>query len=116
MSLGLLYPTRGDFIALVTRDDDAELVRRTKRAMAAATDLPVWSLNGSPSIPGVDWSDHRSYWAKGFPALMVTDTALFRNDRYHAARDTPDTLDYGRMAKVVSGVHAAVVALARQPP
>jgi hypothetical protein len=44
---------------------------------------------------------------------MITDTAFYRNQRYHTARDTPDTLDYVRMAKVVQGVHQAVLALAR---
>lgn len=42
----------------------------------------------------------------------MTDTAFYRNDRYHTDRDTPDTLDYARMAKVVAGVHHAVLALA----
>ncbi len=44
---------------------------------------------------------------------MVTDTAFYRNDRYHTPRDTPDTLDYRRMADVVRGVHRAVLTLAR---
>ena len=79
----------------------------------AATLLGVYSINGPAWIPGLDFSDHRSYWAHGYPAVMVTDTAFYRNDRYHMARDTPDTLDYRRMAEVVRGVHAAVVMLAR---
>ena len=41
-------------------------------------------------------------------AVMVTDTAFFRNADYHTARDTPDRLDYARMAMVVDGVHAMV--------
>jgi len=81
--------------------------------MQAATLLDVYSMNGPAWIPGLDFSDHRSYWAHGYPAVMVTDTAFYRNDGYHTARDTPDTLDYRRMAEVVRGVHAAVVMLAR---
>ena len=42
---------------------------------------------------------------------MVTDTAFYRNPRYHTSDDTPDTLDYERMALVVDGVVAAVRAL-----
>jgi hypothetical protein len=44
---------------------------------------------------------------------MVTDTAPFRNPSYHTARDTPDTLDYERMAKVTAGLLAVVGKLAR---
>jgi Zn-dependent M28 family amino/carboxypeptidase len=111
--LGLIYPSTGNFIAVIGRLGETRLVRRVKRAMQAATTLHVYSMNGPAWIPGLDFSDHRSYWAHDYPALMVTDTAFYRNDRYHTARDTPDTLDYGRMAEVVRGVHAAVLMLAR---
>jgi len=62
------------------------------------------------------FSDHSYYWAHGFPAVMVTDTAFMRNGRYHTAEDTPDTLDYARMAEVVRGVRCAVEAVARRQP
>ena len=61
------------------------------------------------------FSDHRNYWASGFDAVMITDTAFYRNPHYHQASDTPETLDYVRMNEVVEGVTAAVVALARAP-
>jgi hypothetical protein len=57
-------------------------------------------------VPGVDFSDHRNYWSAGYPAAMITDTSFYRNNRYHTAQDTPDTLDYERMAMVVKGVYA----------
>ena len=91
----------------------AMIALEMKRSMQAATPLQVYSMNAPAWIPGIDFSDHRSYWAHGYPAVMITDTAFYRNDRYHTARDTPDTLDYGRMAEVVRGIHAAVCALAR---
>jgi hypothetical protein len=45
-----------------------------------------------------------NYWHRGIPAVMITDTAMFRNANYHKETDTPDTLDFGRMAEVVNGV------------
>ena len=111
--LRLFYPSRGNFVAVVGRLSDIGLVRQVKAAMRSASDLDVRSMNGPAWVPGVDFSDHLSYWAHGFPAVMVTDTAFYRNDRYHTERDTPETLDYRRMAQVVEGVHAAVRALAR---
>jgi Iap family predicted aminopeptidase len=65
--------------------------------------LPVYST----TVP-FDLSDHVSYREAGFPAVMITDTAFFRNPNYHQETDTPDTLDYERMAEVVNGVYRAV--------
>ena len=81
--------------------------------MAEAGTLPVRSINAPRFVPGVDFSDQLNYWDAGFDALMITDTAFYRNPRYHTAADTPETLDYPRMAAVVEGVHAAVLALDR---
>jgi Peptidase family M28 len=107
--LGWLYPTKGDFIAIVSRLHDWAETRRLKAAMLGASDLPVRSINTLPIVPGVDFSDHLCYWEQGMPAVMVTDTAFNRNPAYHGAGDTFDRLDYRRMAKVVQGVYAYAV-------
>lgn len=106
-----LYPSRGNFIAVIGKMGQGRLARRVKGAMKGASDLPVESMNGPASIPGVDFSDHASYWSHGIPAVMVTDSSFYRNDRYHTAEDTPESLDYSRMAHVVEGVYQAVLAL-----
>ena len=108
--LKAFYPSRGNFIAVVGRLGQASIGRRVKRAMRGASPLPVRSINAPRSIPGVDFSDHLNYWNAGYDAVMITDTAFYRNPNYHTARDTHDTLDYERMAMVVRGVHAAVLA------
>lgn len=113
--LGVLYPDRGDFVAIVGDWDQAGLVRSMKRAMLESSPLPVRSINAPRTLPGIDFSDHRSYWTFGFPAVMVTDTAFFRNPRYHTAGDTPERLDYARMAEVVEATLGAVRALAARP-
>ena len=102
--LDLMYSNRGDFIGIVGRIQDWSATRKIKAGMLGATDLPVYSINALALVPGVDFSDHSSYWAEGYPALMVTDTAFYRNPHYHQAGDTADTLDYERMAKVIQGV------------
>jgi hypothetical protein len=112
--LRLLYPDRGNFIAVVGRTRDGLLVRRVKRSMRSGSDLPVHSIAAPRAVPGLDLSDHASYWDAGYPAVMITDTAFYRNDRYHTERDTPDSLDYGRMAKVVDGLLEAVRDLAEK--
>jgi Zn-dependent M28 family amino/carboxypeptidase len=107
------YPTQGNFIAVVSKLDHGLVVRRVKRAMRNASPLPVYSINAPRFVPGVDFSDHRNYWEAGYNAVMITDTAFYRNKNYHTVGDTPDTLDYRRMAMVVQGVYAAVLAFAR---
>jgi hypothetical protein len=69
----------------------------------------VESINSPRGVPGVDFSDHLNYWKLGMPAVMVTDTAFLRNPNYHAATDTPDTLDYARMSDVVRGLYAVAM-------
>jgi hypothetical protein len=64
------------------------------------------------SLQGVSWSDHRSFWDVGVPALMVTDTAPFRDPHYYRASDTPERLDYDRIARLVTGLTEVVVSLA----
>jgi hypothetical protein len=104
--LELLYPDQGDFIAIVGRFGDFSITRRVKALGTGATNLPIESINAPAKVPGVDFSDHLSYWHFKLPAVMVTDTAFLRNPNYHQVSDTPDTLDYGRMAKVVQAVYA----------
>jgi Zn-dependent M28 family amino/carboxypeptidase len=106
--LQLWYPGKGNFIGVVGTSNQGAWIKRIKAGMKGATDLPVYSIRAPASVPGVDFSDHASYWPYNIPAVMVTDTAFFRNQAYHTLEDTADSLDYARMAKVVVSVSAAV--------
>jgi len=103
----LLYPDRGDFIAVAGRWADRGLTREVKRAMRSAGRISVVSFT-APRSAGLDGSDQINYWDLGIPAVMVTDTSFVRNPNYHAPGDTAATLDYRRMAGVVDGVLNAV--------
>ncbi|HEX4949108.1 MAG TPA: M28 family peptidase [Blastocatellia bacterium] len=111
--LKLLYPSRGNFIAIVGNFGQIGLVRKVKRAMRAAALLPVHSINAPGWLPGIDFSDHLNYWRQGYPAVMITDTSFYRNENYHTAQDTLEKLDYNRMAKVVQAVYGAILDLSR---
>lgn len=106
--MGWFYPDRGTFITVVGTFGQGRTVRRVKAAMQSASTLPVRSISAPASLTGIDWSDHANYWNAGYEAVMITDTSFYRNPNYHTAADTPETLDYGRMADVVSGVVSAV--------
>lgn len=106
--LDAFYPSSADFIGVVGNVASRALVSRTARAFANASPLPVEAA-AMPGIVGeAAWSDHWSFWQFGVPALMVTDTALFRNPNYHTPDDLPDTLDYERMTAVVTGLSGVV--------
>lgn len=111
--LRAFYPSPGDFISIVGSLPQGFQTRRLKAGMRAATPLPVYSINAPTLIPGVDFSDHLNYWKAGYPALMITDTAFYRNTAYHTANDTPDRLNYSKMAMVVQGVYAATLELGK---
>jgi hypothetical protein len=106
--LKVIYPSRGNYIAVVGRWDQGKWVKRVKVGMKGATDLPVYSIRAPAVVPGIDFSDHLNYWPLGFNALMVTDTAFYRNKAYHEKDDTADRLDYERMSKVVIAVFEAL--------
>jgi Zn-dependent M28 family amino/carboxypeptidase len=110
--LGMVYPTRGDFIGFVGDRSSRDLVRRAVATFRRTTEFPSEGAALFRAVPGVGWSDHWAFWHEGYPALMVTDTAPFRYPHYHKVSDTPDKLDYGRMARVVGGLAHVIEELA----
>ena len=102
------YPTKANFIAVVSNLSNMLEVREVKSVLKSSTNLPVYSMNAPTFIPGIDFSDHQNYWKFDFPSVMITDTAFYRSNNYHTQNDTPDTLDYEKMAKVVEGVFEMV--------
>jgi len=106
--LKLFYPSKGNFIAIVGRWKDKRLNKKVRRAFKKSSELPVKSLSAPSFLPGVDFSDHLNYWNEGYRAVMVTDTAFYRNSSYHQPSDTPDTLDYEKMGLVIKGVFRAI--------
>ncbi|HEU4352447.1 MAG TPA: M28 family peptidase [Burkholderiales bacterium] len=112
--LGLFYPDRADFIAFVGDLGARGLVRRSIEAFRKRAKFPSEGVAAPSFIPGVTWSDHWSFRRHGYPAIMITDTAFYRYPHYHLPSDTPDKLDYERMARVTLGLAAMLNELADQ--
>jgi hypothetical protein len=106
--LHLMYPSRANFIAVASRWDQGDWIRKVKSGMKQTTDLPVYSIRAPSFLPGIDFSDHLNYWPYDIKALMITDTAFYRNKMYHEKGDTADRLDYWRMSKVVVALFEAL--------
>lgn len=109
----LFYPSTGDFIAFVANVRSRGLLHQTMRSFRGHARIPSEGAAAPAWIEGIGWSDHWAFWQHGYPAIMVTDTALFRNPHYHTAGDTPATIDYPRMARLVAGLSRVVEDLAR---
>ncbi|MEM6552505.1 MAG: M20/M25/M40 family metallo-hydrolase [Planctomycetota bacterium] len=102
----------GDFISVVSDVRSCRVLRRFRRGFRRASSLPMIAAP-VPRARELLWlSDHGPFWDLGYPAMMVTDTSWFRNPHYHEMTDTPATLDYERMTRVLTGVVGGVAALA----
>jgi len=110
--LRFFYPDTGNFIGFVGNLRSKALVRRAVRSFREHARFPSEGLAAPGWLTGVGWSDHWSFWQAGFPAIMVTDTALFRYRQYHTPADHPGIVDYGRFARVVEGLVKVVIDLA----
>jgi Zn-dependent M28 family amino/carboxypeptidase len=107
-SMKLFYPNTGNFIAVVGNFSSSGLVKLVSKQMRTAA-IQVSTIKAPSWVQGVDFSDHRNYWKFGYDAVMVTDTAFYRNANYHETTDTANTLDFGRMQEVITGVCRVLV-------
>ncbi|HEX8257063.1 MAG TPA: M28 family peptidase [Allosphingosinicella sp.] len=113
--LGLLYPHKGDFVAFVGLTSSRAFVRKAVASFRAHAAFPSVGGTAPGIVPGIDWSDHWSFEQVGIPALMLTDTAPFRYPHYHSIADTPDKVDYERLARVVAGLDRTIRGWALPP-
>ena len=112
--LSWFYPDRADFIAFVGDIGSRTLVRRAIGAFRQSARFPSQGVAAPAAIPGVTWSDHWSFRQHDTPAIMVTDTAFYRYPHYHLPSDTPEKLDYLRLARVTLGLAAVIKELANE--
>lgn len=111
--LSLFYPDTANFVALVTNLRSRSIMHKFAHAFRKVSTFPLEHLATFSFIMGVDWSDHRSFWKRGYPALMVTDTAFYRYPYYHSAQDTADKVMYGKLAELTESLYAATLELAK---
>lgn len=110
--LSLQYPDKGDFIAVLGNLSSISLARQTQKSLL--DHIPVARLN-LPDITGAfNHADQYSYWQYDIPAVLVTDTGVYRNANNQQSTDTASTLDYVRMGRVVQGLFNAVRTMAQK--
>jgi Zn-dependent M28 family amino/carboxypeptidase len=109
----MLYPDRGNFIVFASNLASRSVTQEAHSLFKARSDFPVEIISTFEMVPGLDWSDHASFWRVGYAAFMVTDTAPYRYPYYHTAADTPEKVNYEALGRVAEGLRATFQALAR---
>jgi len=111
-----VYPSTPNFIAIVGNLNSTILVGKVRNSLGVGSRIPVETLSALSFVPGVDFSDHQSFWKMGYPAIMITDTAFYRNPNYHSDTDTIDTLDFDKMSDLLKGLIQAAKDLTDSSP
>ncbi|MEM7353832.1 MAG: M28 family peptidase, partial [Acidobacteriota bacterium] len=106
--LGWLLPDTANFVGFAGDLRSRSLVRQSIRGFRQSVRFPSEGMVAPAIVPGIGWSDHWSFWQAGYPGIVVSGTALFRNANYHEATDTADTLDVEAMARVTTGLVGVV--------
>jgi Zn-dependent M28 family amino/carboxypeptidase len=109
-------PKKGNFLGVISNRKSEGIMKDF--CNASAHYVPELSVvpykvpfNGR-IIPETRFSDHASFWDQGYPALMLTDTAMFRNPHYHTSHDRYETLDFDFMLNITKAVVSAILSLA----
>lgn len=108
-----LFPTTANFIAFVGLPGSRQFLHRALRSFRSHTAFPTIGGLAPDAVSGVGLSDHWSFSGLGYPAIMITDTAVYRYPHYHRPSDTPDKVDYEKLARVTKGIERMVRDLAR---
>jgi len=106
------YPHTANFIGFVGNIGSRHLMKSSLAAFRHAAQFPSEGTAAPGWITGIGWSDHWSFWREGYKAIMITDTAFFRYAYYHTRQDTPEKIDYDRLARVTCGLADVITDLA----
>ena len=101
------YPETGDFIGIVGNFRSRPFARKLLSGFRKNRNLPAIGLTvpfDGWLMPTIRLSDHASFWRQGYPAVMVTDSAFYRNPHYHQPSDTMETLDFDFMVQLVESL------------
>lgn len=106
-----MSPSNKQFISFIGNRSSRALVKTMTRVFQQETNFPVKYLALPGFFPGIRSSDHWAFWKQGYQAMMVTDTAWARYPFYHTGEDTPEKLNYGKMAQLLKGLRNVLVGL-----
>lgn len=106
-----IYGDRGNFITLAQKFGSGKFARNFKSQYFKNNSIPAKSFKAPSFFGGINLSDHANYWEFGYSALMITNTAFYRNEYYHTKNDKLYRLDIPRLALVIDGVYRSLIAI-----
>jgi hypothetical protein len=106
-----LFPDTGNFIAVISNFGSNRFARKIKQGINKTSYVKAIKLAAPSTLQGIDFSDHLNYWGHDYKAVMITDTAFYRNHNYHKTSDIPATLNFAKMTEVVNGIYKASISL-----
>ncbi|WP_261990042.1 M28 family peptidase [Hymenobacter puniceus] len=104
-----IYGSRGNYVTVAQKFGNGRFGRQFARRYKGLATLPVRRFKAPAWLPGIDFSDHLNYWQFGYPAVLLTDTAFYRNKHYHQPTDTLARLDMRRLALAVDALLATLL-------
>ena len=107
--LKFIYGSRGNYVTVAQKFGNGRFGRRFARHYRSVAALPVKRFKAPAWLPGIDFSDHLNYWHFGYPAVLLTDTAFYRNRSYHETTDTLARLDMRRLGLAVDALLATLM-------
>ena len=111
--LRFFYPAQADFIAVVGNFFSSGILKRAVGVLKENSQIGVEYLVAPVSLaPAIAFSDHWSFWKMGYKAIMITDTAFYRNPHYHTPSDSWEKLNYNNAAEVIKGMYALILEFA----
>jgi len=105
---GLIFPSTANFIAFVGLPGARGFLHTVIGSFRRNLAFPSIGGLAPDIVPGIGWSDHWAFQQFGFPAIMITDTAPYRYPHYHLPSDTPDKVDYDKLARITGGLELLV--------
>ncbi len=109
--LKLFYGNKGAFITVVQKFGNGKFGRQVKRKMKKQGLIKTKSFKAPARLPGIESSDHLNYWKYGYSAVMIANTAFYRNKNYHQPTDKMETLDLNRMSLVIDELFLTIKSL-----
>lgn len=108
------YSRRADFIAVIGNAASQQITHQIAEYLRQPLLIKAEAYIPHSYSADIELSDHASFWKQNYPAVMVTDTAFYRNPNYHEPTDTIATLNFRYFTRVVFSLSQALIQLDQQ--
>ncbi len=105
------YGNKGNYITVTQQFNNGDFGNFICKRMKQEQVIPTKSFTAPSWFGGIQLSDQRNYWHYNYSAVMITNTAFYRNKNYHTADDTAEKINFSNMALVVDELYRTIIAV-----